>query len=171
MEKARILILTGPGKGKTTSALGMILRALGHGKKVLLVRFCKTEFSGELPALAALNGITIHSGDCGMTPPPDHPDFPRHVRCARELFAFAQSAAPGFDMIVLDEICGVTARNMVDESAVAAFLSTLRPNQSAILTGRDAGPLLIEAADTVSEIRSVKHGYQQGVAAQDGIER
>lgn len=170
MEKARIVILTGPGKGKTTSALGMILRALGHGKKVLLVRFCKAAFSGELAVLEAMDGIAVRSGECGMTPPPDHPDYPRHVRCARELFACARAEAEKADLIVLDELCGVAARGMIGDDEIVDFLARLRPEQAAILTGRDAGERLVEAADTVSEILCVKHGYQRGIEAQAGIE-
>lgn len=171
MKKARIVILTGPGKGKTTSALGMILRALAYGKGVLLVRFCKASFSGELAMFEKLEGITVRGGRYGMTPPPEHPDYQKHVACARELFEFTQTAASGFDMIVLDEICGAAARGMIGEGDVVSFLRRLRPDQTAILTGRDAGPGLVEIADTVSEIRCVKHGLQQGIEAQDGVER
>ena len=171
MKKARIIVITGPGKGKTTSALGMILRAHAHGRKILLVRFCKTSFSGELAVLEKMAGVVIRNGTCGMTPPPDSPEYERHARCARDLFAFAKTAAPDFDMVVMDEICGVTARNMVAEREVVDFLSRLRPDQSAILTGRGAGMGLIGVADTVSEIQCVKHGYRRGIGAQEGIER
>ncbi len=171
MDRARIVILTGDGKGKTTSALGMVLRALGHGQRVLLVRFCKTAASGELAVLEALPGIRIAGGDRGMTPPPDHPDFALHAECARKLFACAAAEAAGFDMIVLDEICGVCARGMVGEAEVADFLSALRADQSAVLTGRGAGEILLAAADTVSEIRCVRHGYEQGLPARDGVEK
>lgn len=171
MDKARIIVLTGSGKGKTTSAMGMILRAVAYGKKVLLIRFCKTAFSGEVAVLETLPGITIRQGSCGMTPPPEHPQYAEHVRCARELFAAAKEAAPEYDLIVMDEICGVTARNMVGESEVVDFLHTLRSDQAVILTGRGAGAEIIAAADTASEVLCVKHGYQQGIAAQEGIER
>lgn len=170
MPKARVVVVTGPGKGKTTGALGMVLRALGHGKRVLLVRFCKAVFSGELAILAELDGVTVHSGPRGMTPPPDHPDFPQHVRCARDLFAQAVLDAPGFDMIVLDEICGAAARGLVDEEDVVRFLEGLRPEQTAVLTGRDAGLRLIAAADTVSDIQCLKHGFRRGITAQEGVE-
>ncbi len=99
MKKARILVLTGDGKGKTTSALGMLLRALGHGQKALLVRFCKAAPSGELAALARFaeeGTLAIRSGDCGMPPQRDHPDFPRHAEAAQRLLATACSAAPEY---------------------------------------------------------------------------
>lgn len=170
-EKARIVVLTGPGKGKTTSALGMILRGLAYGKRILLVRFCKAEFSGELAILDRLGGVVVQGGECGMTPPPGHPDFEKHIRCARDLFAQAGAEAPEFDLIVLDEICGAVAKGLVAEDDVVAFLMGLRVDQAVILTGRDAGAGIIGAADTVSEVRCVKHGYQEGIGAQEGIER
>lgn len=171
MEKARIVILTGPGKGKTTSALGMVLRAIAYGKKVLLVRFCKTAFSGEVAILEGMEGVVILGGDHGMPPSREHPEYEAHVACARDLFASAKVMTPEFDMIVLDEICGAVARGMVPECDVLTYLASLRPNQAIVLTGRGAGPNLVNSADTVSDIHCVKHGHQHGIAAQEGIER
>lgn len=169
-DKPRILIITGPGKGKTTAALGIILRSLSAGKKVLLTRFCKAAPSGEVAIFSTMDNITMFSGDCGRTPSPEHPDYSRHVRCARDLFEKTLDAAAHYGLIVLDEICGVTSRNMIAEDEVAAFLESLRPDQAAVLTGRGAGEKLIALADTVSEIRSVKHIMDHGVLAQEGIE-
>lgn len=173
-QRARILVLTGGGKGKTTSALGMLLRALGHGHKVLLARFCKAAESGELPVLHSLRErrpLIILGGDCGMTPPPDHPDFPKHAACARELFERVRAASRMQDMIILDEVCGAVARGLLAEDSVLQFLDALLPGQSVILTGRGASARLLGAADTASEIRSLKHGHEAGIAAQDGIEK
>lgn len=168
--RARVLVVTGPGKGKTTSAMGVVLRSLGHGKKVLLARFAKTSRSGELEILSRLEGLAILAGDRGMTPPRTHPDYPKHVAAARDLFARTREAAPGYDLLVLDEICGITSRNMLAEDEVTAFLAGLRPDQAAVLTGRGAGLKLLAAADTVSEIGCLKHCYACGVKAQEGME-
>ncbi len=168
--KPRILVITGTGKGKTTAALGIILRSLAAGKKVLLTRFCKAAPSGEVEIFSKMDGITMLSGDCGRTPQPEHPDFPRHLRCARDLFEKTLAAETEYDLIVLDEICGVTARNMIAEDEVVAFLEGLRPGQAAVLTGRGAGEKLVRLADTVSEIHPVKHAMDQGIMAQEGIE-
>lgn len=168
--RARVLIVTGPGKGKTTSALGVVLRSLGHGKRVLLTRFAKTVHSGELTLLSKAEGLTILAGDRGMTPSKNHPDYLKHVAAARELFDRTRAAAPEFDLVVMDEICGLTSRGMITEDEVAAFLAGLRPDQAAVLTGRGAGLKLLAAADTVSEIACLKHGYARGIAAQEGIE-
>ncbi|MCC8189228.1 MAG: cob(I)yrinic acid a,c-diamide adenosyltransferase [Planctomycetes bacterium] len=168
--RARILVFTGPGKGKTTAAIGMAVRFVGHGRRVLFVRFAKTRPSGEVQVLSSLPGVTLLAGDCGMSPPPDHPDFPRHQTAARRLFVAAQAQAGTNDLLVLDELCGITARGMVAETEVVSFLARLRADQTAVLTGRGAGTALIAAADTVSSIESVKHAYHRGIAAQPGIE-
>lgn len=169
-ERARILVITGPGKGKTTAALGIALRSLAAGKRVLLTRFAKTRRSGEVDILGGLPGVSILSGSCGMTPPPNHPDFQKHAAEARRLFEETRSRAEEFDLLVMDELCGMTARNMVKEDEAVAFLASLRPDQTAVATGRGAGLKLIAAADTVSEVLSLKHGYAKGVHAQAGVE-
>lgn len=167
---ARVLVITGPGKGKTTAALGMVLRSLSYGEKVLLTRFTKAAHSGELDILGKQPNITILSGKYGMTPPPTSPEYPAHVAAAKELFEATRAAAPANDLIVMDEICGVTARGMVGQDEVAAFVRGLRPDQTVVLTGRGAGEKLLAVADTVSEILCIKHGYQRGINAQKGVE-
>ncbi len=174
MRAARILVLTGDGKGKTTSALGMILRALGHGQRVLLARFCKAAPSGELAALAHFTEsglLTVLHGDCGMTPPAEHPDFHRHKEAANALFTGVRAAASGCDLLVLDEVCGAVAKDLLDAEDVVRFLAALRGDQAAVLTGRNACEKILDAADTVSEVVCVRHGYARGIPAQDGIEK
>ena len=168
--RARVLLFTGPGKGKTTAALGMLLRCAAYGKKILWTRFTKAADSGELRLFDKLGSVTVLAGDCGMTPPPDHPDYPRHVAAARELFERTLAAAPAYDAVFLDEICGVTARGMIAEEAVAAFAQSLGAEQILVLTGRGAGPVLLACADTASEVQCLKHGYRRGVRAQKGVE-
>lgn len=166
----RVLVITGPGKGKTTAACGVILRSAAHGKKTLLTRFAKTTRSGELSIIEKLPEVVIFQGDRGMTPPPTHPDYPLHVAAARKLFDETKARADEFDTIVMDEICGITSRGMIGEGEVVDFLRSLRPEQTVVLTGRGAGVELIAAADTVSEIQCLKHGYMRGLPAQEGVE-
>lgn len=168
--KARILVITGPGKGKTTAAAGLALRAVARGRAVLITRFAKSGRSGEIDVLSSLSGVSVLSGACGMTPPPGHPDFPRHVAEARRLFRETCSRAARAQTLVLDEICGAVARGLVDEAEVVGFLEGLDGDQVAVLTGRGAGPGLLAVADTVSEILSLKHGYERGIDAQPGVE-
>lgn len=169
-ERARILLLTGSGKGKTTAAMGVLLRSLAAGKKALLVRFAKARRSGELDILESMPGMTVKHSARGMTPPPEHPDFALHVAEAVRLFAETENEAENFDALVLDEICGIVARGMIPEERVVAFLDGLRGEQLAVLTGRGAGAGLIAAADTVSEVLAIKHGYRRGILAQEGVE-
>lgn len=169
-QRARILLFTGQGKGKTTAAYGMALRFLARDRRVLVARFCKNRSSGEVDALARFPNARIVSSSHGMTPPPSHPDFPAHAAAAAALFETVRGLAPGFDLLVLDEICGAAARGLVDEKVVAAFLRTLRPDQAAALTGRDAGMALLAAADTASETLCLKHVHDRGTEAQEGVE-
>ena len=169
-KQARILIFTGSGKGKTTAAFGMALRFLARRQKVLIARFCKNKTSGEVESLASFPGVRVISSTHGMTPPPEHPEFPAYAAAAQSVFGAVCDAAPGYDFIVMDEICGAAARGLVNEKDVTDFLKSLHPEQTAALTGRDAGQELMAAADTVSEILCLKHGYSRGIDAQAGVE-
>lgn len=167
----RIVLFTGDGKGKTTAAYGMALRFLGHGKRVLIARFCKNLPSGETIALAGFPGLAILDSARGMPPPPGHPDYPEHIEAAEALFAAAAARSPGYDCILLDEICVAVNRRLLPEDRAVAFLKSLTPGQTAVLTGRAAGVGLLALADTASEALCLKHGYRNGIAAQAGVER
>lgn len=169
-QRPRILVFTGDGKGKTTAALGMAWRFLGHGKSVLLVRFCKNRPSGETLALAAYPGALILNSTRGMTPPPDHPDYPEHREAARSLLAEAAGAAAKFDLVVFDEVCGAIKRGLLEEASVLAFLDTLASFQTLACTGRGASLGLLARADTASDIIPLKHAYGKGIPAQEGVE-
>lgn len=168
--KARILVVTGPGKGKTTAAIGMAVRSLAHGKRVLLVRFAKMGDSGELAILGGFENMTILNDTHGMFPKHGSPDFAARAQSVRDLFERARALASANDVLIMDEICGVVAHGMLEEEPVLELLAALEPNQTAILTGRNAKPRLLAVADTVSEIECVKHGYRRGIAAEAGVE-
>ncbi len=160
----RILILTGPGKGKTTSALGMILRALGHSQTVHLIRFMKADHNAaELRPLKHLPGITIHTAGIGFLPP-GADTAPHRAAAQKALQLFRASTA---HMIVLDEACTALSLNLIEESELFA---SPPPCQTLILTGRGAPQALIARADTVSRIENIKHGYSANIPAQPGIE-
>lgn len=169
-ERARVLIFTGSGKGKTTAALGIIIRSLAYGKRILLARFCKARPSGELEFLQKQSGIKIISGNCGMTPPEADPEYPLHRAAAQKIFDRTRDNAAEYDVIIMDEVCGAVAKKMLADSELLDFISGLRPQQIAVLTGRNASPALITAADTVSEIMCLKHGFNNAIAAQEGVE-
>lgn len=169
----RTLIFTGDGKGKTTAALGMALRAAGHGQRVLVVQFLKSNTAtGELRGAAALPQITILPMGRGFVPDKDHPEFARHRQAAREALEFARGAviSGGYELIVLDEVCGAIARGLIDEAAVVGLMECPERTACLVLTGRAASAELITHADTVTEMRCVRHGLQQGIKAQKGVE-
>jgi cob(I)alamin adenosyltransferase len=203
-----ILINTGPGKGKTTAALGTAFRAAGNGMKVLFLQFLKGSWHyGELDSAVALN--TALTPDRTTTDPsPIHPaassrderdrasiDAPPQNFVIRQLGrgfvkvggaetdpedlrmvedAWAESAAAilsgEWDLVVLDEINYAIGYKMLAPEVVAEVLRRKPEMTHVILTGRNAHPLLVELADTVTEMREVKHAYQKGILAQRGIE-
>jgi len=173
MEKGRILIFTGDGKGKTTAALGMVLRAAGHGMKTLVVQFIKSDTTtGELEACKRLPPIEIVQAGRGFVPDREDPSFEEHRRAAREGLFLAEKAMEKGDleMIVLDEICLAVARGLLDESDVLAAVGKAGPRTTVVLTGRGATQGLIALADTVTEMRMVKHGLAEGLTARRGVE-
>lgn len=173
-DKPRILIFTGDGKGKTTAAMGMVLRASSHGMKIKVVQFLKSDTgSGEIAALENLPGVQFVRRGLGFVPKRrDDPRFDEHQRVAEEGLALAREAvlSDRYDLIVLDEICGAIAAGLLDETAVADLLQQAPASLRLALTGRNAPATLIELADTVTEMRCLKHGLQQGRKAQSGVE-
>lgn len=172
-DNRRLLIFTGDGKGKTTAALGMVLRASGHGMRALLLQFLKSDATtGELKALAALPGVEVIQKGRGFVPRVHNTAWEEHRHTAREALALGREAlASGrYDLVVFDEICGALANGLIAEDALIETLNAAPAQVCIVLTGRAAPPRLVELADTVTEMRCVKHGYQAGIAAQLGVE-
>ena len=172
-EQPRILLSTGNGKGKTTAALGMALRAAGHGMRVLVLQFVKQDATtGEVMAIESIENIDIVQTGRGFIPRLEHPDFPKHREAAQVGLARATEAVRSgrYSLIVLDEICVAVARDLIAEEDVLKLLDQVPDGMRLVLTGRCATPRLIDAADTVSEIRSVKHAFDAGRPAQKGVE-
>lgn len=167
-----VQIYTGDGKGKSTAAFGLALRALGAGWRVLIVQFLKRGEYNEIKALRRLHDrITVLQFGQGHfirgEPPPEEIAAARAgLKRVREILLEDE-----FDLIVLDEINVAVHLGLLPLSYVQELL-TIRPvNVELILTGRWAAPELIEQADLVTEMRSIKHYYQQGVTAREGIEK
>ena len=172
-DKGRILIFTGDGKGKTTAALGMALRAHGHGIPVAIIQFVKSDVkTGEFAALSKLSGVEIFVTGRGFVPAETDPLFADHRRAAEEGLRIASEAACSgrYGLVILDEGCYAVARNLISEEFVLRLLKEAAPGVTIVLTGRGATQGLIDAADTVSEIRCVKHGFDTGRTAQKGVE-
>jgi cob(I)alamin adenosyltransferase len=169
----RILVFTGDGKGKTTAALGMALRACGHGQRVLFVQFIKADNStGEMAAIHHLPGLELMQTGLGFVPRPNHPAYPAHQKAAREAIArIEQALRAGADaLVVLDEVCTAISLGLVELQSVLNALACAKPGTNVVLTGRSAPNELIEKADTVTEMRCIKHAYQEGRGADPGVE-
>lgn len=169
----RILLFTGEGKGKTTAALGMVLRAVGKDMSVRIIMFVKNdETVGELKVLAALPKVTVSQHGLGFIPKAGSPAYTLHSDAAQEALKIASIALKdsAYDMVVLDEICVAVANGLISEEQVAAILDKATDNKIIVMTGRGAPQCLVESADTVTEMRCIKHGYTKGIAAQDGVE-
>lgn len=170
---SRILVFTGDGKGKTTAALGMALRALGHGQRVLFLQFMKGDDStGEIAAFRSLLGIEFVQTGLGFVPRPGHPNYPKHQAAARVALARVDGALleGAADLVVLDEVCTAVSSGLLEAQAVLAVLEKARPGTHLVLTGRGAPAAFIERADTVTEMRCVKHALSSGRSADEGVE-
>ena len=169
-----ILINTGPGKGKTTAALGTALRAVGNGMRVLVLQFLKGSWHyGELDAVQAFGqNFVMKQMGRGFVKIGGAETDPEDIRLVEAAWAEAREAINSgeWDMVVLDEINYAISYGMLDAAEVAEALKNKPEMVHVILTGRNAHPLLVELADTVTEMREVKHAYQKGILAQRGIE-
>lgn len=171
--ESRVVLFTGEGKGKTTAALGMVLRAAGHGMPALVVQFIKGDArTGEVVAFGKLTGVELRQVGLGFVPPPGSPRFEAHRQAAQDgLKVSAEAIASGrYGLVVLDEVCGAVAGGLLEESAVVDAVRGARPGSIVVLTGRRAGSGLVALADTVTEMHGVKHGYATGIKAQAGVE-
>ena len=173
--KGLIIVLTGPGKGKTTAALGTALRAVGQGLKVLMVQFIKGSWHyGELDAAKMLGEerlkiLPMGRGFVKVGAEKPHPEDVRRVEEAWQ-FARGEILSERYDLVILDEINYAISYKMLAPEPVVETLKNKPENVHVILTGRNAHPALLEVADMVTEMREVKHPYQKGVLAQRGIE-
>jgi cob(I)alamin adenosyltransferase len=169
-----ILINTGPGKGKTTAAMGTALRAVGNGMRVLMLQFLKGSWHyGELDAVKAFGeNFVMRQMGRGFVKIGGAETDPEDIRLVGEAWAEARAAilSGEWDLVVLDEINYAIGYGMLDPAEVVATLKEKPEMVHVILTGRNAHASLVEIADTVTEMRQVKHAYEKGVLAQKGIE-
>ena len=174
MEKGLIHIYCGDGKGKTTAAVGLAVRAAGAGKKVLIARFLKNSRSAELISLAKIPGITVLPAEkeFGFIRSKDNPVRKEAAEYYGKYFETAVRMAQeeGFDLLVLDEINAAVSLEVEDIDRVSAFLENKPEILEVVLTGRDPAPVICQMADYISEIRKVRHPYDQGIRARSGIE-
>lgn len=172
IEKGLLIVNTGPGKGKTTAAFGLALRMLGHGRKVGVVQFIKGGWhTGERDAFTAFGDrVTWHTMGEGFTW--ETQDRDRDVAAAGRAWEKARElmADPEIALLVLDELNIALRYDYLPLDAVVAELAARRPDLHVVVTGRNAKPALVEAADLVTEMGATKHHFAAGVKAQQGIE-
>src|SRR5688500_10362298 len=172
VEKGLLIVHTGKGKGKSTAAFGLMLRALGRGFRCGVVQFGKGAWqSGERAAIERFGDqVEWHTLGEGFTW--ETQDRARDVAAAERAWAAAQKmmADPAIRLIVLDELNITLRYDHLDAAAVVAALQARRRDQHIVVTGRNAKPEMIEAADLVTEMTPVKHHFAAGVKAQEGIE-
>jgi cob(I)alamin adenosyltransferase len=170
-ERGLVLVHTGDGKGKSSSAFGVVIRALGWGHSVGVVQFIKgTWITGEKQFFDKLGSVIWHTMGEGFTW--DTQDRDRDVAAAEAAFAKARTMMESgdFDLVVLDEINIALRYDYLTAEAVIEGLKARHPRCGVILTGRDAPQAICDYADLVSEMREVKHPYQAGIKAQRGVD-
>ena len=175
VRKGLTVVITGHGKGKTTAALGMTLRALGHGMRVCIIQFMKGDlYAGEWDGVKLLGErVELHAtgkGFCGIQGNP-YPKSEHRANAQDGIELALERMTSGlFDMVVLDEINNALQLKLIDLEQVLEILEAKPPLMHLVLTGRDAHPLLIELADTVSEVVEIKHAFRKEIEPQPGVD-
>lgn len=171
-ERGVALLLTGNGKGKTSSAFGMVMRALGYGQKVGVVQFIKGEqLSGEEIYLRQrCPEVDLYQMGTGFTW--DTQDRSADIAAAQATWdrARAMLGDASYDLVVLDELTYMIAYDYLDEAEILRAIRERPPAQSVVVTGRGGGAALQEIMDTVSEVREVRHAYRAGIKARRGVD-
>lgn len=173
-QKRRILLFTGDGKGKSTASFGMLSRALAHGMRAAVIQFVKSDDAvGEQRFFSAQEGVSWRQFGKGFLPRnPESPAMAAHRAAAEEGLAAAVEAlaSPDYRFVLLDEVCFAVGHRLIPLDRVLEALRSADDGKIVVMTGRNAPEGLIAAADTVTEMRMIKHGYQQGIPAQEGVE-
>jgi cob(I)alamin adenosyltransferase len=168
-----VQVYTGDGKGKTTAALGLAMRAVGHGYKVLIVQFMKTgEPYGESRSFSHLPGLELRSFARSCLIDADHPE-PEDFRLAQQAldFAWERVMSKEHDVVILDEVSIAVKWGLIDPAEVVRLVNERPPGVEMVLTGRYAPPEFLDMADLITEMRNVRHPYQKGVLSRQGIDR
>ena len=172
--KGLVLVYTGSGKGKTTAALGLALRAAGHGHKVFIIQFMKGDPDyGELAAIRRHLGDHIEVVQSGLPTFVDREDpSPEDRRLAREGMDLARRIlkAGAHDLVILDEVNIALDYGLVNLQELLEGLANRAPGVDVVLTGRNAPSALLAAADLVSEVMEIKHHFRRGVPGRKGME-
>ncbi|MDD1794905.1 cob(I)yrinic acid a,c-diamide adenosyltransferase [Enterovibrio makurazakiensis] len=170
IEKGLLLIITGNGKGKSTSGFGVVTRATGHGQKCGVAQFIKGTWECGERNLLQQCGVEFHVMATGFTW--DTQDKENDTRVAQEIWVECKRmlADPSYDVVLLDEMTYMVTYGYIDLDEVVTALENRPSEQSVVITGRAAHRTLTDMADTVSEVRNVKHAFDSGVKVRKGID-
>jgi len=173
IDKGYVHVYTGNGKGKTTAAFGLALRAAGNSLKTVVVQFMKGKHYSELDSVKLFGSLIKieqygHPTFCGFTDPPDAKDVQRAQAALSRLKELYKE--PPCDIIIADEIITAMMFKLLDEQEVLDLIKEKPEGIELVLTGRGATPSIIEAADLATEMRELKHYYTKGIQARKGIE-
>lgn len=171
-ELGKVHVITGPGKGKTTAAFGLAMRAAGHGYRICVVQFMKTgETTGEVIAARRIEEMEVLQFGTGRFIRSEGPGDD-DLRAARDALSAARDRLSGgaCRMVVLDEVNVAVSLGLLSASEVLEAVSSRASGTEVVLTGRDAPAEFVEAADYVSVIESVKHPFERGARARKGVE-
>jgi cob(I)alamin adenosyltransferase len=174
-DKGLVIVYTGKGKGKTTAALGIVLRAVGHGYKVGMIQFIKGEwYYGELTSSKRLEPefelIAAGRGFVGIIDD-DHP-IEDHEKAAKDAIEVAKQkiASGDYDIMILDEINYAVKLNLISQEDILDVIAAKPEKTSLVLTGNYLPEAVMDAADLVTEMREIKHPYQRGIKAKKGVD-
>ncbi len=174
-KKGLVVVITGYGKGKTTTAFGIAVRACGHNMRVCIIQFMKGDiYAGEWDGVKKMDCkvelISTGKGFCGIQGNP-YP-YKEHRKNAQDAIQLVHEKMDSgkYDILILDEINNALHLRLVDLEQVLEIIRRKPPQMHLVLTGRDAHAQVIELADTVSEIKEVKHAYRKGIEPQPGID-
>lgn len=173
-EKGLVILYTGEGKGKTTAALGLVLRAIGYKKKCLIVQFGKIWFTGELEGAKKLAPLVkfIQGGRGFVKILGDKLPLKEHKKAAQKAYniLYKEMTSDKWDVVVCDEIVGAVYSGLLPLSKVVRLIKDKPERLDLVLTGHHAPKRLIELSDLVTEMQEVKHPYQKGILAKKGID-
>ncbi len=175
VKKGLLVVYTGNGKGKTTAALGMCVRAIGYKWRVCIIQFVKGSWKyGELKGIKRLEPevelYTVGEGFVGIVD--DNKEFEEHKIAAEKGIDFAceKIESNQFKLVILDELNVALKLGLITDEQVKRVLKLRNNDFNLVITGRDAPDWLMESADLVTEMKEIKHPYQQGILAQKGID-
>lgn len=173
MKQGLVHLYCGDGKGKTTAAIGLCVRAAGRGLRVLLVQFLKGNPTGELAILDKLEQVTVlrQTEQLGFTFWMNEQQKQHAAQVQQQLFEQARRQMQQYDLLILDEVMAAINTGMLSVQQVAELIEHRPPQLELVMTGRNPPQQLVELSDYVSQIEKKKHPFDNGIPARDGIER